>query len=78
MDDEEGDETIDRGKRKYFRIVKSIDVTSEDKDKVQNILKEVFCNLAMKVIVETPPVQESDVAEYVDILRKIPNLHFEK
>ena len=64
-------------KRKYFRILKSIDATEETK-RIQNVLKEVFQNLAMKVIVETEPVYDSEVAVLFEELRKLPNLHFEK
>ena len=52
-------------------------MTAEEK-KVENILKEVFSNLAMKVVVESDPVEDSDVAAWIDELRKLPNLHFEK
>ena len=75
--DEEGGEGDNAGKRKYFRILKSIDATEETK-KIQNVLKEVFQNLAMKVIVESEPVEDSDVAELIEELRKVPSLHFEK
>ena len=75
--DEEGGEGENAGKRKYFRILKSIDATEETK-KIQNVLKEVFQNLAMKVIVESEPVEDSDVAELIEELRKVPSLHFEK
>ena len=75
--DEEGGEGENSGKRKYFRILKSIDATEETK-KIQNVLKEVFQNLAMKVIVESEPVEDSDVAELIEELRKVPSLHFEK
>ena len=57
--------------------MKSIDIT-EDGNKIQNIITNVFQNLAMKVIVESEPVEDSDVAEHIEELRKIPNLHFEK
>jgi len=79
VEDEDGGEGggDTSAKRKYFRALKSIDVTS-DENKIQNILKEVFQNLAMKVVVESEPVGESDVAELIEELRKIPNLHFEK
>ena len=77
VDEEDGGEGESSGKRKYFRILKSIDATKET-TKIQNILKEVFQNLAMKVIVESEPVEDSDVAELIEELRKIPNLHFEK
>ena len=56
--------------------MKGFDVTSEE-GKVENIIKQVFNNLAMEVVVEKPPVEDSDVAAWVEGLRKLPNLHFE-
>ena len=75
--DEEDGEDENSTRRKYFRALRSIDITAEE-NKVQNILKEVFQNLAMKVIVESEPVEDSDVAEFIQQLRNISNLHFEK
>ena len=57
--------------------MKGLDVTSDAK-KVQELLKEVFRNLAMKVLLEAEPAAESDVASWVEELRELPNLHFEK
>ena len=48
MDEDEGDNNADNSKRKYFRILQGLDVTSEQ-NKSESILKEVFNNLAMKV-----------------------------
>ena len=76
MDEDGGDDKDDSNKRKYFRILKGFDVTSEE-GKVENILKEVFNNLAMKVVVEKQPVEGSDVAAWIERLHKLPNLHFE-
>ena len=77
VDEDGGDENTDNNnKRKYFRILKSFDVTSEE-GKVENILKEVFNNLAMKIVVEKQPVEDSGVAAWIETLRKLPNLHFE-
>jgi hypothetical protein len=52
------------------------DVTSEQ-GKLENILKEVFNNLAMKVVVEKQPVDDIDVAAWIETIRKLPNFHFE-
>jgi hypothetical protein len=76
VDEDGGDDNADNNKRKYFRILKGFDVTSEE-GKLENILKQVFNNLAMKVVVEKQPVEDSDVAAWVETLRKLPNLHFE-
>ena len=70
----EGDNLVVQ--RKYVHALKSMDVT-KDVMRIQNILKEVFQNLAMKVIISIKPVGHSDVAELIGELRKIPNLHFE-
>ena len=64
-------------RKQYYRALKSVDVSADDK-KIQNILKEVFQNLAMKVVVAPEPIEDSDVADFIEELRKIPNLHFEK
>ena len=76
VEDEDGD---GQGKSagKYYRVLKSLDLTEDDK-RVQNIIKQVFHNLAMKVVVEATPVEDSDVAEFIEELRKLSNLHFEK
>ena len=76
MDEDGTNDNTENNKRKYFRILKGFDVTSED-GKIENILKEVFNDLAMKVIVEKQPVEDSDVAAWIQTLRKLPNLHFE-
>ena len=76
VEDEDG-EGQGKSAGKWYRILKSLDVTEEEK-RVQNILKQVFQNLAMKVIVEAEPVEDSNVAEFIEELRKLPNLHFEK
>lgn len=77
VDEENGENSTEDGKRKYFRILRSFDVAAEQQ-KVQDILKEVFSNLAMKCIVESEPIDGSAVAEWFRDLRQIPSLHFEK
>ena len=76
VEDEDGDGQ-DKSTVKYYRILKSLNVTENEK-RVQNIIKQVFQNLAMKVVVEAEPVEDSNVAEFIEELRKLPNLHFEK
>ena len=76
VEDEDG-EGQGKSAGKWYRILKSLDVTEEE-NRVQNILKHVFQNLAMKVVVETEPIEDSHVAEFIEELQKLPNLHFEK
>ena len=60
---------------KYYRILESV---GEGEERVHIILKQVFHNLAMKVVVEAEPDKDSNVAAFIEELRKLPNLHFEK
>ena len=76
VEDEDG-EGQGKSDGKWYRILKSLDITEEEK-RVQNILKQVFQNLAMKVVVEAEPVEDSNVAQFIKELRKLSNLHFEK
>ena len=64
-------------KRKYYRLLKSIDVSDEEQAaQVTNIIKEVFSNMAMKCLLDSEPEPDSDVKGFIDKLRKMPNLHF--
>ena len=67
---EEGDSV------KYFRVLKHHDV-SEEPDKIKSILGSVFHNLAMKLVVDTPPESGSDVAEWLAELKFHPCIHCE-
>ena len=60
--------------------MKSLDVGDEETVcQVENILRQVFNNLAMKCILEGEwEDNESDVALFITRLRKLPNLHFER
>ena len=50
------------GKPTYYRYLKDVDVQSEP-DMITSIIKDVFHNLAMKVVVNSDPVKGSIVAE---------------
>ena len=75
--EEDNVEALNAHTSKHYHILTSLDVGIYKK-KVQNIIKEVFHNLVMKVIVECDPVEDSSVAEFIEELRKVPNLHFKK
>ena len=63
--------------RKYIRLLKSIDVSEEAQQKrVTDMVTEVFKNLAIKVILDDAPEEESEVAEFVEKLHEISSLHF--
>ena len=63
--------------RKYIRLMKSIDVSDEAQQKrVTDMVTDAFKNLAIKVIIDDAPEEESEVAEFVEKLREISSLHF--
>ena len=63
--------------RKYFRVLRSLDISSEEHAKtVQGVLENVFHNLAMKAVVESAPPQDSEVESWIASLKKIDCLHF--
>ena len=62
--------------RKYFRILKSLDVSAEP-ERVKSLLENVFNNLAMRVLIESPAAPESHVESWIASLEQIPCLHFE-
>ena len=63
--------------RKYFHILRSLDVSSAEQAKtLQGVLENVFRGLAMKAIVETPPEIDSDVESWIAGLKQIDCLHF--
>ena len=63
--------------RRYIRIMKSIDVSDEaQQQRVTDMVTDVFKNLAIKVIIDDAPEEESEVAEFVEKLREISSLHF--
>ena len=61
---------------KYFRVLKDHDVSAEPK-KIESLLGTVFHNLAMKLVVDTPPQAGSDVAEWLAELKSHPCIHCE-
>ena len=63
--------------RKYFRVLRSLDVSSAEQAKtLQGVLENVFHGLAMKAVVETPPEEDSDVESWINTLKQIDCLHF--
>ena len=79
IDNDGEDASVDTGvKRKYFRVMKSLDVSDDETVcKVENVIKEVFNNLAMKCTLEGKLVGvDSSAASFVAHLRRLSNLHF--
>ena len=63
--------------RKYFRVLRSLDVPSAEQAKtVQGVIENVFHNLAMKCVVEAAPEEDSDVESWINALKQIDCLHF--
>ena len=63
--------------RKYFRVLRSLDVSADEHAKtVHGVLENVFHNLAMKCVVETIPPVDSDVESWINSLKQLDCLHF--
>ena len=64
-------------KRAYFRIMKNLDA-SEGLEKLHNVLKNVFRNMAMKALIEGELEEDTDCAKFISKLKKdATNLHFD-
>ena len=65
----------DTGTRRYYRCLREIDIGQEI-NKVKSIIKDVFNNLAMKVVVESDSVKGSQVESWIESLKELQCLHF--
>ena len=61
----DGQQSGGNGSRKYFRVLKSIDISSEHSKTVQNIVEQVFNSLATRVVVESKPAEGGDLESYI-------------
>ena len=78
----EEDKENEQGKRSYYRVLE-IDCSSDcddATDKLKDVFKSVFFNMATRVVVEGDfEKEETHVAEVVTNLREqLPHLHFSK
>ena len=62
--------------RKYFRLLKSLDLSGDGAAKVKDVLEKIFNKLAMRVLVETNPAESSDVESWIEELKEVDFLHF--
>ena len=64
--------------RKYFRVLKNVDVSSVEQTKrVQDMIDDsVFKGLAMRATVDREPEADTRVSEFLAQLRECPSLHF--
>ena len=56
--------------RKYFRVMKSVDVTTEEREKISSLVNGVFQNLMVRCVVDSPAEEASHVSELIDELKK--------
>ena len=74
----EEDKENAQGKRTYYRVLE-VDCSEGDAtDKLKDIFKNVFFNMATRVVVEGEVEEDTHVAEVIGNLRELPNLHFTK
>ena len=72
----EEDKENEQGKRSYYRVLEVNCSEGDATDKLKDIFKTVFFNMATRVVVEGEIEEETHVAEVVANLREIPSLHF--
>ena len=72
----EKDKENEQGKRSYYHVLEVNCSEGAATDKLKDIFKTVFFNVATRVVVEGEIEDETHVAEVVANLREIPNLHF--
>ena len=70
---EDGDEN-----RKHCRLMRNVDVSdAAQRQRILQLVGErVFKNLAMRVVLDSAPEQDTAVAAFVEQMREIPSLHF--
>ena len=73
-----GGYTGDDQDRKYFRVLKNVDVSSEEQTKrVQDMIDDsVFKGLAMRATVDREPEADTRVSDFLAQLRECSSLHF--
>ena len=72
----EEDKDNEQGRRTYYRLLE-VDCSKRDAiDKLREIFKTVFFNMATRVIVDGEIEEETHIAEVITKLHELPNLHF--
>ena len=74
----EEDKENEGGKRTYYRVLEVDCSLGDTTDKLRDIFKKVFHNLATRVVVEGEIEEDTHVAEVISALRELPNLHWAK
>ena len=66
----DGQQNGNNGSRKYFRVLRSVDISSPEHSKtVKNVVEHVFNSLATRVVVESKPAEGSDLESYIEELK---------
>ena len=66
-----GQQNGNNGSRKYFRVLRSVDISSAEHSKtVQNVVEQVFNSLATRVVVESKPAESNDLESYIEELKE--------
>ena len=65
--------------RKYIRLMKDINVAEKaEEDHILKMIGDiVFNNLAIRVVLDSQPDEDSETMAFVERLREIPSLHFQ-
>ena len=75
---EDGD--TDDKKGDFYRYLRNIDLDDENEDGEKRIKSILglggFNNIAMRVIVDTVPEEDSSVSTFIEELKEMPTMHF--
>ena len=67
----------DNSKGDYVRLMEHVDVSKEaERTRVTQVLEKVLKNLALRVLVDGDVEAASPVADFIEILRARPHMHF--
>jgi hypothetical protein len=68
--------TDDNGQTSYFHIMKDVDFSDDAaQNKILVMFSEVFCNLAIRLVIPNEPKSGNPTYEFVDAFRELPCLH---
>ena len=72
-----GDEGVEENRR-YIRVLPSLDVSQPaSRERVIGLVDEnVLKNLAVRVVVDRQPKEDTAVADFIETLKDRPSLHF--
>ena len=66
----------DGDSKQYVRVWKQINVDTEDAQRFLEMVSLVFKNMALRVVMDSEPEEESPMREFCGKLKDVPSLYF--